>query len=258
MVLRLCHHRSNRARRSWVLYCFRSEPSRYTFPIPQPCGLHIGLRSALSVLDFHRIHLVLYRLGCYNICMKKPFVSKICPSCNVEKPRSDYYKKGNGVSYRCKPCTLVDLKTRSANYFGRYKDYQNDWRRTRYQTDPAYREKISNQKRARYIRLKDELNEKRRERWRNDPFNPARKYHRRKDTKNRTPKWADQEKILLVYATCPPGHVVDHIVPLRGLVDGFPVTGLHVHYNLQHLPEAENRRKYNRISTEYLTTFVKR
>jgi hypothetical protein len=63
------------------------------------------------------------------------------------------------------------------------------------------------------------------------------------DKRKRTPHWADLSKIIDIYKNCPPGHHVDHIIPMRGK----NVSGLHVHYNLQYLPAIENMRKNNRF-----------
>jgi hypothetical protein len=62
------------------------------------------------------------------------------------------------------------------------------------------------------------------------------------------PAWADREAIEDVYRNCPEGHTVDHIVPLKGLtIDGYPVSGLHVHWNLGYLPPSENFSKGRRM-----------
>lgn len=185
---------------------------------------------------------------------KQPVTHKVCPDCKVEKPRSEFYKKADTISYRCKPCTLAESKTRFQKYFGKYIEYQNEWRRNKYKQDSAYRQKISEQKKAIYDKKKEEINAKRRSRWATDPFNPARKYHRRKDVKGKTPPWVDGKEILKIYANCPPGHHVDHIIPLRGRVDGRPVSGLHVPWNLQYLTAAENLKKKNKISLEQILT----
>jgi hypothetical protein len=65
------------------------------------------------------------------------------------------------------------------------------------------------------------------------------------------PPWVDREVIKAIYLGCPPGHHVDHIVPLNGITpEGYPVCGLHVPGNLQYLPIEENRRKGNRMRYE--------
>lgn len=56
-----------------------------------------------------------------------------------------------------------------------------------------------------------------------------------------TPRWADTAKIKLFYKTCPPGMVVDHVIPLQGK----NVSGLHVLENLQYLPRSVNAKKSN-------------
>jgi hypothetical protein len=185
----------------------------------------------------------------YNVPVPKaPFVTKVCPGCGVEKPRSDYYKKSNTVSHKCKPCSLADSRTRAPKYFGKYRESQNGWRFARYQSDAAFREKIAEQKKAAYDNRKDAANAARRERWANDPMCPERLTYRRKDVKDRTPPWVSKADLLAFYAACPKGMEVDHIVPLKGLIDGRPVCGMHVPWNLQYLTPAENRKKKNRIS----------
>lgn len=187
--------------------------------------------------------------------MKKPFINKICPICKVDKPRSDYYKKGNTVSHKCKVCSLVDIRSRASKYFGKYSEYQNEWRRSQLANNSAYNERRKLLKKIRYDLRKEEINASRRADWANNPFCSARKYYRRKDVKNRTPKWVDSNEVLIIYANCPKGLHVDHIIPLKGLIDGRPVTGLHVPWNLQYLSSEENHKKHCRITENYLASF---
>ncbi len=58
-----------------------------------------------------------------------------------------------------------------------------------------------------------------------------------------TPAWADQEKIKAIYKARPPGHHVDHIVPLVSPI----VCGFHCEANLQYLPAKENMGKKNKL-----------
>jgi hypothetical protein len=174
--------------------------------------------------------------------------TKICPVCQIEKPRSDFYKKKDSISHKCKPCTLQDNETRRERYYGKYAEYQNQWRRTRYETDEAYREKVNASNLEKYWAKRDLITAKRRDRWANDPNCPDRGGNRYAAVKNKTPSWVTRQEIREIYARCPKGFHVDHIVPLNGIIDGRPVTGLHVPWNLQYLTPEENHKKKNKIS----------
>lgn len=60
----------------------------------------------------------------------------------------------------------------------------------------------------------------------------------------RTPPWADLNKIKDIYDNCPEGYHVDHIIPLNGKF----ISGLHIETNLQYLPAIDNIRKGNKFS----------
>ena len=62
----------------------------------------------------------------------------------------------------------------------------------------------------------------------------------------RTPKWADNNKILRIYQDRPSGYHVDHIIPLHSKL----VCGLHVEGNLQYLTAKENLAKSNSFDPE--------
>lgn len=73
------------------------------------------------------------------------------------------------------------------------------------------------------------------------------------------PKWVNRAEVESFYANRPHGMEVDHIIPLKGFIDGRAVCGLHVPWNLQYLTIKDNRNKRNRITEQYLSNFqVKR
>ena len=59
--------------------------------------------------------------------------------------------------------------------------------------------------------------------------------------------WTDNSAIKATYLACPSDQSVDHIIPLKGkTIEGYPISGLHVPWNLQYLSILENSKKsYN-------------
>lgn len=136
---------------------------------------------------------------------------KYCPTCDNIKPHDKFYKcKRQGLRHKCKKCADLDTKKldRSEYYKRRYREEKAK--------DPVA------------------FNRKQRE-----------KCARRKAKKlQRTPAWANLEKIKNIYQLCPEGHHVDHIIPLQGKL----VSGLHVPENLQYLTKEENLKKGNKYT----------
>jgi hypothetical protein len=184
---------------------------------------------------------------------KVPFTEKVCPTCGILKLRSEYYKKGPSVTSDCKPCNKKRTAeyARKKQYNKKYAERMNDWRRMKVASDPDWVESRRQTKKKRYDKVKDRENARRRKHWL-DPNSAAHGHNLRRDVRTHTPPWADFEKIARIYATCPSGFHVDHIIPILGLIDGRPVSGLHVDINLQHLTAQENHKKYNRVSEEDL------
>jgi hypothetical protein len=73
-------------------------------------------------------------------------------------------------------------------------------------------------------------------------------YNKRRAARLReaTPKWLDPALNDEVYARCPTGMWVDHIVPLFGE----NVCGLHVPWNLRYLSPLANSLKWNKLEEE--------
>jgi len=183
-----------------------------------------------------------------------PFTSKVCPTCNIEKPRSGYYGKGTSVTTHCKPCQLAINKARNKDNLAykavakatqeRNKAKYNTTRRAQYAEDTTHKERKRQQAADYRARNRESINAKRRERFATDPEFRATALTSNNRLKYCTPPWVDKVALREIYRDCPKGHHVDHIIPLRGRIDGRRVSGLHVPWNLQYLTASENHTKH--------------
>lgn len=156
--------------------------------------------------------------------------TKTCSKCGQEKPLDDFsfQKRGRfGRKAACKACMNAILRSKRSE--GLYKASPEKAAASAREWAKKNREKRNALSRAYYQRNKKK--------------HIARTSQRPKRVKRATPPWADMQAIRSIYETCPPGYEVDHIIPLKGA----NVCGLHVPWNLQHLPIEENRRKSNHV-----------
>ena len=157
--------------------------------------------------------------------------TKTCTICKVEKPKSEFSpRKDRGpgaLESRCKPCNAARSRKWAKN------------------NPEKNRARSKNQQQKHY----DTIMVRRKE-WRSENIDSVRKVQRsitakyRASKLQRTPAWSEELEIKQVYADCPEGYHVDHIVPLQGEL----VSGLHVLGNLQYLPGSENSSKSNNFS----------
>jgi len=148
---------------------------------------------------------------------------KYCQGCDNILPEAEYYiatTRTRGIQPLCTACE----REKSSNY------YSNNTEKVLTASKRYYESNIE-KVRARH---RDYAKEHSLE------YN-ARAAKRRAAKLQRTPSWANLDKIKEIYRTCPEGYHVDHIVPLQGEL----VSGLHVENNLQHLPASENLAKGN-------------
>ena len=139
-----------------------------------------------------------------------------CTQCNEVKELTEFHpdtRVPSGVRTACKSCV-------------------NAKKRKKYHSDEEYREAS--------LRLSSE--------WRSNNPEKMKSYFatRRAKKELRNAAWANKRAIQEIYNNCPPGHEVDHIIPLNGKL----VSGLHVENNLQYLTVEENAKKGNRYTVD--------
>jgi hypothetical protein len=164
------------------------------------------------------------------------------------------------------PAQLKDYRAwRTRKYRNKHKEktnaQQNEYRRNRYENDEDYREKRKGDRRDLYAndpifreKALEGSKDARRRRWESDPASRGQHNARTRSRKaaqlQRTPVWADPDRIDEIYRTAAEvsaetgiPHHVDHVMPLQGR----NVSGLHHQDNLLIVPGAENLSKNNKF-----------
>lgn len=163
---------------------------------------------------------------CSRCCLDKNF------SCfGVDNSRKD------GLNHICKVCK----KEKDKNYRDKNKNKISVKRKESYNN--GNKDKIL-KRQAKYRANNPKIVKKCQKRWRsnNKSVINAHNSKRRAKKLNATLEGYNKQ-INSIYANCPEGHHVDHIIPLTHP----EVCGLHVPWNLQYLTAEENLRKSNKL-----------
>lgn len=149
---------------------------------------------------------------------------KQCNHCQELKPFTDFHKRGSdGYQPKCKSCKSLLHKDRYINKREHILQKNLEWRKS----NPEHMRML----RTRFTRKHPRYN------------TYYRALKRCSERSGVVPFWVDLATLKQVYAACPQGMEVDHIVPLNNP----KVCGLHVPWNLQYLSVHENRIKHNKF-----------
>lgn len=157
---------------------------------------------------------------------------KYCATCNTIKNSESFSRKESridGLRSSCKQC--------DSNYWSNNRDHYLEYYNANKQSilEKQYKYRLINKaKKAEY-----DKEYKLKNRYKCTANNAK----RRATKLQATPNWANLVAIKEIYATCPEGCHVDHIVPLQHPL----VCGLHCEFNLQHLSAHDNLSKGNRF-----------
>lgn len=139
-------------------------------------------------------------------------MAKTCSKCHVEKPVSEFHKRGDKWQPMCKACKKERSAARYAEKGAHIRHVNANWRNN----NPEHMQRCR------------------------DAWEAPVKYgtfHRSMSRARQCGAYiGDTEALYKFYAECPEGYEVDHIRP-------FKHGGAHCVSNLQYLTKSENRRK---------------
>ena len=162
---------------------------------------------------------------------------KKCSKCKIERPLSAFgCSKRDGIVTRCKLChnklcaesrikNRTELLRKKKLYYLAHKELWIKYNETTKQSRREYFKEYG-------IKYRKD----------NKQYFCAETAKRRAIKIQATPKWVNLKVVEAFYSNRPVGHVVDHIVPLKGKT----VCGLHVETNLQYLTRKQNCEKSNK------------
>lgn len=143
---------------------------------------------------------------------------------------------------RCKYHLKYAIETRDPV---KRKEYTKKWKE---ENKEYIRKKAKEHYYANHEKRREYANKYYRENYKN--YNREKSARRRALKLEATPPWVSTKELRKIYAKCPKGYHVDHIIPLVHP----KVCGLHVPANLQYLPSKINDSKANKFDGTYDNT----